>query len=149
MSGIRAELIRNGIPVPKEPNETPPPRPPPPPPFVYPVRLRQWPWYALQVGVAGGLTVWMIEYNVTPNPYLGAALAFGGAYLATISLRGLIDLCARANALVRKHHQPAEDVERIAAARRHLSDLRKPHPRFRIREKRTDLLDPPAKPPTL
>jgi len=105
---------------------------------------RQWPWYALQIVVAGAILVWIIEYDVTPNTMLGAGLSFGGAWLATVTLQWLVDLFTRASALVRKQHQPTEDVHRIAAARRHLSDLRKPYPRLTVGKQSSNLLNPPT-----
>src|SRR3989304_250463 len=105
---------------------------------------RQWPWYALQIVVAGAIFVWLVEYNVTPNAMLGAGLMFGGAYLVTITLRGIIDLFTRTAALVGKKHETPEDVSRIAAARRHLSDLRKTNPRLSVGQKSPNLLNPPT-----
>jgi hypothetical protein len=108
------------------------------------MRPRQWPWYVLQVGVAASIFAWLVEYRPTDNSYLGAGMMFGGAYLATISLRGLIDLYSRLTALVGKQNQTPEDVHRIAAARRHLSDLRKTNPRLSVSQKSSNLLNPPT-----
>ena len=105
---------------------------------------RQWPWYALQIVVAGAIFVWVIEYRITPNSMLGAFMSIGGAWLATVTLRWLLELFASLSALVSKQHQSPEDVSRIAAARRHLSDLRKPYPRLTVGQKTTNLLNPPT-----
>jgi hypothetical protein len=151
MDSIRAELIRRGLPVPKEQTEQSPPPPPPPSSAYVPyLKPRQWPWYLLQGVVALAMFVLLTESDLTDNPYAGVVLTVGAAWLATVVVSWSISFFRRLMpGLVRKVDQPSDIPRERPPARRQFGYPPETLGRLGTGEQPRNLINPPTKPPAL